>query len=256
MDSLESRRDFRIWDRGLLPLMRGLLRSGYFSLEVRGAEHLRLRPEDPVVYAANHSGWFSVDTLMIAFTIHERLGRALVPHTFSQDSQLAVPWLGDAIARVGGIPVSLLKSPETCPPWVRHVGIFPEGASGNGKPFWKAYRLERFRTGFVRFAVARGARIVPMVVIGGEECAPVALRATLPGRGGRTLSVPLSLFPLPTSWTIIFLEPIVFPYEPEAANDAALCTRLAASVREQMQGVLDAETRDRPLARARRRLGV
>jgi 1-acyl-sn-glycerol-3-phosphate acyltransferase len=255
MAGYASRRDFAIWDQGLLPLMRGLLRSGYFSLEVRGAASLGLRPQDSIVYAANHSGWFSVDTMMIAFTIHEWLGRDLVPHTFSEDSQLKMPVVGEAIARVGGIPVSLLKDPQRCPEWVRHVGIYPEGARGNSKPFWRAYRLERYRTGFVRFALLRNSRVVPIAVIGGEECAPVAWRMPLNLLTRRHVSVPLSVLPLPTRWKVVFLEPIVFAYRPEEANDAALCADLAASVRERTQAAIDAETTDRRLARLSRWLG-
>jgi 1-acyl-sn-glycerol-3-phosphate acyltransferase len=250
-------RDFAIWDRAILPFARRLLRSGYFSLEVEGAERVRLDPADSVVYVANHSGWYSFDTLFIAFTIHEWLGRQVVPYTVTADAQLRIPWVGPTIARVGGVAASLFKDPRSCPAEIRHVGMFAEGAAGNGKPFWRAYRLERFRTGFVRFALIRRATVVPMAVIGGEECAPVAWtwRSRDPASGAR-LSVPLSLVPLPSRWKIIFLDPILFPHAPDEADDPALCGRLASSVRERMQAVLDAETRDRPLARLARSIGA
>jgi len=242
-------RDFAIWDRAILPWTRRLLDSGYFSLDVEGADRLHLSPEDAIVYVANHSGWFSVDTLFIAYSIHEHLGREVTPYTATADAQLRIPGLGDAIARIGGVPASWFKDPRTLPAHVRHVGMFAEGAAGNGKPLWRAYRLERFRTGFVRFALLRDAVVVPIAVIGGEECAPIAwtLRA-----GDRRLSWPVSPLPLPGRWKLVFLDGFRFPHGPASADNAALCNELAASVRARMQAVLDAETADRPLARLSR----
>ena len=51
----------------LVRLLRKLLQVGYFDLGVEGAEHLPRR--GPVVYVANHAGWFPLDAFFVGLAI-------------------------------------------------------------------------------------------------------------------------------------------------------------------------------------------
>ena len=50
--------------------------------------------------------------------------------------------------------------------------VFPEGVRGINKPWSQRYRLQRFGLGFVRLALAAGAPIVPVGIVGSEEQQP------------------------------------------------------------------------------------
>jgi 1-acyl-sn-glycerol-3-phosphate acyltransferase len=116
--------------------------------------------------------------------------------------------------------------------------------------------MAEWRTGFLRVALARGAKIVPGVVLGSEECMPVIapLRFLKPLLG-TIVPLPLSLIPLPSRWKFIFLEPVdvkaALPdFEKDDLETRKLRLReLAANIRERVQRTLDREAAGRPLAR-------
>ena len=126
---------------------------------------------------------------------------------------------------------------------------FPEGVKGTGKPFSERYRLRRFgRGGFVEIALATGAPIIPVAVVGSEEIYPkigesptlaravgapfVPITPTFPWLG------PLGLLPLPSRWRIEFCEPIHLDHPPEAAHDRRLVFDVSEQVRETIQARL------------------
>ncbi len=87
--------------------------------------------------------------------------------------------------------------------------VYPEGVEGNCKSFLHAYQMQKWRTGFLRLALARGATIVPLAILGGEECMPVVTTIRfLKPLLGTILPLPLSLLPLPSHWKFIFHEPV------------------------------------------------
>lgn len=237
-------------DRGFLvhrvqPAMRALVRLGYFSFDVDGAEHV---PRDGrAVYVANHAGWFALDAFFLGLAVAEAAGPWRTPHFATADAALAAPLLGAALRRIGALPASWLLRPERLPEDVRACAVFPEGVEGNCKPFWQAYRMRPWKRGFARVARALGAPVVPVAILGGEECLPVArtVRALEPVIGS-IVGLPLSWIPLPARWKVVFHPPVeVAPAGADPRGDVAL----AAALRGTVQATIDRNARSYPLAR-------
>src|SRR5277367_3970705 len=123
------RRDFKVWTEQVFPTLRTLLRLGYFSLDVQGAEHVPR--SGPVIYAPNHAGWFTLDTLLGALAMAEHFGIDRLPWAAVQDELLELPKIGDFFEKIGGFPATWLKTPEAVPPQIDVLCIYPEGAEGN-----------------------------------------------------------------------------------------------------------------------------
>ena len=131
------------------------------------------------------------------------------------------------------------------------LGVFPEGREGVGKRFRERYKLARFgRGGFVRVALRTGAPIIPCAVVGAEEIHPVLGKADWVGRPFGLPYFPLTptfpwlgplgLVPLPTKWSIDFGEPIdLAEHGPRPPTTRSWCNRLAESVRETIQRMVD-----------------
>jgi 1-acyl-sn-glycerol-3-phosphate acyltransferase len=234
------------------------VRVGYFSLDVAGAEHVPR--QGPIVYVANHAGWFTLDTLMGALAVVDHVSADRLPYGAVQDELLRVPGVGRLFEGVGGFPASWLRDPGSLPPEMRVFSVYPEGTEGNCKPFWQAYRMRRWRTGFVRLAASVGARVVPVAVVGGEECLPVAwtLRVVRP-LVGTILPVPICVLPLPSRWKLVFHPPVALDevlLAGEGGNSAVFlqhARELAESIRGTVQSTLDLETGQRVLGRLSRR---
>jgi 1-acyl-sn-glycerol-3-phosphate acyltransferase len=236
------------------------VRLKYFSFEVEGAEHL---PKDgAVVYAQNHAGWFALDTIVLGYAVGRALEVPRTPYFAAHDSALAAPVVGPFLRRLGGLPASSFRNPDRLPPGIDSFGICPEGVRGNCKPFWKAYRMEEWSRTFVKLALVREAVIVPVAVLGGEECLPVAWTVeALEPMLGSIVGLPLVPVPLPTRWKVVFHPPVrVTPHGPPLRPDRQYCADVAREVQGIVQGTLDRERGDRPLAqlssiisRARRR---
>lgn len=247
-------RDFSLFHERIFPFLNQLIRSGYFSLEVRGLHHLPSR--GGMILAGNHSGWFTLDSLMVALAIYETVGEKRLPYAIINDSLLEAPLVGQIFKNLGVVPMSWLKDIENLHPSLKTFGIFPEGEAGICKPFWRAYQMARWKTGFVRLAIARKAQVVPMSIIGGEECLPTSLPIKfLRPLIGSSVPVPLLSFPLPTSWKVIFQEPIDFSsYGEKERNDRVFCEKMASRIRSIVQLNLDFHTDNRPLAQFSRRI--
>jgi 1-acyl-sn-glycerol-3-phosphate acyltransferase len=232
----------------LMPLTKRLIHAGYFRYEVEGVEHVPARGR--VVYAQNHAGWFALDAHFVTMAICDAYGIARAPYFATAEAALAAPVVGPLLRRSGAIPASWFRRPERLPDEVESCGIFPEGVRGNCKPFWEAYRMREWNRGFVRVALARGAPIVPVAVLGGEECLPVAwtVRALEPLIGS-IVGLPVAPIPLPTRWRVVFHAPVRLDRGPEAAHDAVYCAQVAARVRETVQATLDRWAPGYPLGR-------
>jgi 1-acyl-sn-glycerol-3-phosphate acyltransferase len=228
--------------------MRGLIRLGYFGLELEGVEHL---PRDGrAVFAPNHAGWFPLDAFFLGLAAREALGPQSAPFFAAHDVATSAPLLGPLLRRLGALPASWFRRPERLPAEIRTTVIFPEGVEGNCKPFWEAYRMRPWKRGFVRVAGALGAPIVPVAILGGEECLPVAWTVRiLEPLIGSIFGLPLSVVPLPTRWRVVFHEPVDATARGRAALvDADYSARLARTVQATVQATLDREARERPMA--------
>ena len=242
---------------GLLPALRKLVACGYFGLEVEGTEHVPR--SGPAVYVANHAGWFTMDTLLGAVVIADRIGCDRLPWGAVHDRVLNAPRIGGFFEALGGFPASWLRQSARIPAEMEVFSIYPEGVDGNCKSFWHAYQMRPWRTGFVRLAIARNAPVVPVAIMGGEESLPVLapIRA-FERQLGSVLPLPVVPVPLPAKWKFVFHPPVhVEASEAQQAvsgqpSGRALLQTIARDVAKIVQDTLDRETRNKPLVRLTR----
>jgi 1-acyl-sn-glycerol-3-phosphate acyltransferase len=236
--------DDALWEQRLVPFVEALVRTGYFSFDVEGAEHV---PRDGrAVFAANHAGWFPLDAFFVGLAIRRAIGPCRTPYFAAAEAALALPVVGPFIRRVGAVPSTWFRRPERLPRRLRACGFFPEGVPGNTKPFWEAYRMRPWRRGFVRVAAALGVTVVPVAVLGAEECLPVAWTVRLlQPLVGSEFGLPLSLLPLPARWRVVFHPPVPIEDPRAVLADGERSTEIAARVRATV-----AETLTRRAARS------
>jgi 1-acyl-sn-glycerol-3-phosphate acyltransferase len=220
----------------------------WWRVEATGTEHLPARGAGLVV--ANHSGVLPYDGVMLQLAIkHEHPARRLC-RMLALDMFALLPVLAPILSKSG----SVRASPENAERLLREgelLGVFPEGVKGIGKRYRERYKLARFgRGGFVRVALRTGTPIVPCAIVGAEEIHPVVGKADWVGRPFGLPYFPLTptfpwlgplgLVPLPTKWSIDFGEPIdLGEHGPEGAEDPILVNRIAESVRERIQRMVD-----------------
>lgn len=240
--------DDALWEERLVPAVERLIRAGYFSFTVEGGEHV---PRDGrAVFAQNHAGWFPLDALFVGLGVRRALGPCRTPFFPTAEAALAIPLLGGFLRRGGAVPASWFRRPERLPPQVRSCAFFPEGVPGNTKPFWEAYRMRPWSRGFVRVAAALDAPIVPVAVLGGEECLPVAWTVRLlEPLVGSAFGLPLALLPLPARWRVVF-HPLVRVGGDRHAllADGERSRAIAAGVERTVQATLDRHAPRYPLA--------
>ncbi len=231
----------------ILPYLR-LLYHRWWRVGVQGIENVP--DEGPALIVANHSGVLPYDGVMMAYAIEHQHPAQRMARFLAEDWVATLPFASTLIRRVGGVrgcrenAEKLLRMGEL-------VAVFPEGVKGIGKYFHERYRLQRFgRGGFVQICIRTGAPIIPVAVIGAEEVHPVlykinwlanALRMPLfPVSPTWPLLGPLGLVPLPSKWTLIFGEPILFDrYRPEDAENDFLVNQLKERVRSTIQEMIN-----------------
>jgi 1-acyl-sn-glycerol-3-phosphate acyltransferase len=238
-----------LWERRLVPLVERLVRTGWFSFDVEGLAHV---PRDGrAVFAANHAGWFPLDAFFLGLGVRSALGPCRTPRFATAEAALAIPGLGGFLRRVGAVPAGWFRRPERLPADLRACAIFPEGVPGNTKPFWHAYRMRPWSRGFVRVAAALDVPIIPVAVLGGEECLPVAWTVRLlEPLVGSAFGLPLAPVPLPARWRVVFHAPVhVGPDQRALLADGERSQGLAGAIRGTVQRTLDRVAAPRPLAR-------
>ena len=210
----------------------------YFRLEVEGIENVPKKGR--VLIVSNHSGVTALDAVMIGHEIHRTLNR--IPRMMAHPLWFIGPNIRILAKKMGleeankGTGERLLREGEC-------VMIFPEGAYGNFKPTAQRYKLQEFRRGFVRMAMATKAPIVPVVVIGAEETninlSSISISKVLKGT---LIPIPLNVIPLPAKWKIIFLPPIPMnKYKKADAADHDLVHAISEAVKKQIQDRIDLE---------------
>jgi 1-acyl-sn-glycerol-3-phosphate acyltransferase len=115
---------------------------------------------------------------------------------------------------------------------------FPEGIAGITKTVDKAYQLQKFGLGFMRLALATGAPVVPVAVVGSEEQYPTLYNLENLGKLVGLPSVPIwaqmivpvfGLLPLPVKYHLEFGEPMYF--EGDADDEDATISLMVENVR-------------------------
>jgi 1-acyl-sn-glycerol-3-phosphate acyltransferase len=240
--------DDALWEAKLVPFVERLIRSRYFSFSVEGTEHV---PRDGhAVFAQNHAGWFPLDAFFVGLGVRSALGPCRTPYFATAEAALAVPVLGAFLRRVGAVPAGWFRRPERLPSRIRACAFFPEGVPGNTKPFWEAYRMRPWNRGFVRVAAALDLPIVPVAILGGEECLPVAWTVKLlePLVGSR-FGLPLALLPLPARWRVVFHPPVRLGDDRRRVlTDGERSGEVARGIQATVQGTLDRYAGQYPLA--------
>lgn len=213
----------------------------YFRLEVEGLENLPKR--GAAIITPNHSGYSGLDAMLLVHEISNHLNRVprVMTHHFfflAKATAIAANKLGFMEATTENALDQLKKG--------HMIILFPEGEYGNFKPSTKRYRLQEFKRGFVRMALQTQCPIIPTAVIGAEETHInlTQLKFSKYLRGF-ILPLPLNVLPLPAKWKIRFLEPIILPYKPSAANDNELVHELAEMIQEDLQHALTEEIKNR-----------
>ena len=217
----------------------------WWRVEVDGV--LRVPSHARALLVANHAGSpLPFDAAMITMALMKEHPLPRWPRFAVGDWAFVLPFLSSFLRRVGGVPdgvdnaLRLLRSDEL-------VVVFPEGATGPQKPFSDRYRLEHFGRGeFVELALATGAPIIPVAIVGSEEIYPKLGESRTLARAVGAQSVPitptfpwlgpLGLIPLPARWRIEFCEPVdVSAHPPGAAEDRRLVFDISERVSETIQ---------------------
>lgn len=161
----------RVALRVLRPVFRLLVRL-LWDVHVHGAERVPRR--GPVVLACNHVGW--LDGPLLAIVTPRPV------HAWTKLEMFRGP-LGLFLSASGQIPLDRYHAdPGAVKSALRvladdgAVGLFPEGERGDGE-------LRRFHGGAAYLAMARGAAVVPVTMVGTRE--PGGGRSSLPPRGSR-----------------------------------------------------------------------
>jgi 1-acyl-sn-glycerol-3-phosphate acyltransferase len=218
----------------------------YWRLALEGLEHL---PQDePCVLVANRAGLVPWDGLMLAHALARTQPAAPRPRFLVADAGLRWPFVQATIAQLGGVracPENAMRLLASG----RSVIAFPEGAQGSVKAWRDRYQLARFEPGgAVALALASGAPLVPVGIVGAEEVHPLLLKLEGPARRVGLPFVPvtptfpllgvLGLLPLPSKWTVRLGEPI--PLAHLDASDERAVAREDEALRERIDALVQA----------------
>jgi 1-acyl-sn-glycerol-3-phosphate acyltransferase len=186
---------------------------------------------------ANHgSHLLSWDGAMIMTSCLLEADPPRLVHGMAEHRLMELPVLGTAAQRIGAVDgqrsscESLLRAGAT-------VLTFPEGVKALTRSFRDRYRLRRFGHGFMHVALATGAPIVPVAVIGAEEEAPLLAN---PGWLARLIGTPVApitptiVVPLPVKYRIYFGTPL-YPKGPPTPEVVA---RNVSAVRASVEDLI------------------
>jgi 1-acyl-sn-glycerol-3-phosphate acyltransferase len=162
---------------------------------------------------ANHgSHVLSWDGAMILTSCLVSADPPRLVHGMAEHKLMELPVIGAAAQRIGAVD----GRRDTCQDILRAGGTvltFPEGVKALARPFRDRYQLKPFGHGFIHVALATGAPIVPVAVIGAEEEAPLIANPAWLARLVGTPVAPLTptvVFPLPVKYRLHFGAPLRF----------------------------------------------
>jgi 1-acyl-sn-glycerol-3-phosphate acyltransferase len=228
--------------RGFNKLLKVL--KAYFRVEVEGLENLP-GPKQKGLVCPNHSGYAGTDAVLLAHLIREHTGRR--PRILAHRAFFDFSETMKAVSESFGLQKASIQNGLDVQNRNHLLILFPEGEKGNFKPTTMRYRLQDFKTGFLRIAIEAGAPIIPCVIIGAEESHLNLGNINLSKIAkGMRIPLPLTLLPLPAKWKIKFLPPIdTTPFQGELLDDAEKMKKLAKKIRHQIQTAIHQELRSR-----------
>jgi 1-acyl-sn-glycerol-3-phosphate acyltransferase len=205
----------------------------YFRVEVEGLENLPTR--GPAILVPNHSGYLGLDALILSHMIYKARGR--VPRIL-----LHKLWFSKGVlqthARKFGFLKASYKNGLSALKKKQFLIVFPEGEEGNFKPTSERYRLQDFKTGFVRMAGTSCAPVIPILITGAEEAHVNLGQLRILDR---LFPIPFNVFPLPAKWKVKILQPIHMLSSSASETQQLRESEMAAQLRDQMQRALDHE---------------
>lgn len=159
------------------------IRKVWFRAEFIGFDEPQKRnnPDAPLIYATNHSGMsFPWDAIAFISKIVEDVKnsfdgiRALISPMLTKYPFMC-PFMIDGLWwKAGCINANLLNFETAMKVNAGHILIFPEGIDGIGKGFDKRYKLQSFKTSFLRMSIRYKTDIVPFATVNGEYLNPWA----------------------------------------------------------------------------------
>ncbi len=221
----------------------------YWRVDTEGLEHIPAK--GPALIVGNHSGGIPFDAAMITAAVDlEHPQHRLVRYLYDKFVE-GMPLVGDAYKRLGSVPATVQNARLL----LRHgdlVGIFPEGVAGVAKGVLQRYRVQPFRSSFVRLAVEENVPVIPVAVVGAEETYPIVGKLQKLGGLTQLLNVPyipvtplfplfglLGVIPLPSKWHIRFGAPIHLADEaPKVGMRKLWYRQTAEKLRRELQGTL------------------
>jgi 1-acyl-sn-glycerol-3-phosphate acyltransferase len=211
--------------RELLPAM-WLLASAWFRPDIRGLE--RVPRQGPVLIVGNHTGGAgSPEVLISQLAFSAYFGVERLHYQLAHRMVLNSP-VGSLVRRFGTLEADPANA-EAALDVGAMVTVFPGGDYEVFRPSWESAKVDfGGRTGFLKLALRKNVRIVPMVTLGGQETALFLSRgerlAQLTGvaRIMRLKTIPIvvglpfglsvggipPILPLPAKVMIELLEPI------------------------------------------------
>ena len=206
----------------------------YFRVECHGIDRL---PAGPVMLVANHgSHVLAWDGAMILTSCLVDADPPRLVHGMGEHKLMELPVLGAVARRIGAVD----GHRDTCADILRAGGAvltFPEGVKALARPFRERYQLRPFGHGFIHVAMATGAPIVPVAVVGAEEEAPLLANPRWLARLVGTPVAPLTptvVFPLPVKYRLHFGVPLRF----RGPASADIVARHVATVRSALQELI------------------
>lgn len=179
-----------------------LLARLYFGVRFCGVEHVPRR--GALLLAPNHVSY--ADPVLVSIPVHRRI------HYMAWAALFQGRLFGRLIRWLGAFPVRTEEMDRRAPREAlrllregRAVLIFPEGGRS------KDGRLQPFRPGAFRLALAAGAPVVPVTIDGAFEAWPMTRRFPRPGRVTITYHRPLGAADLPAgsdpkAWSALMAE--------------------------------------------------
>lgn len=179
-----------------------------YYFRVQSHDAVNVPSTGAVIVAANHSGMLPIDAALLSVDLFHRTRPPRIPRVIGDLFIPFMPWFGTAMTRAGMVSGAranvryLLEQGEL-------VVVFPEGTPGIGKGFSRRYQLSDWRVGHVELALAHGAPIVPVGIVGAEECWPQIARIdSSHGFGAPFLPIPATPLPLPVKVHVYYGEPL------------------------------------------------
>ncbi|HEV2075708.1 MAG TPA: lysophospholipid acyltransferase family protein, partial [Thermoleophilaceae bacterium] len=146
-----------------------MLASLYHRAEVRGLHHVP--PAGPVLLVGNHSGGnMTPDTGVFTLAFSTYFGVERRFYQLAHNLVLSMPGLG-RLRKYGTVAASHENADEALDSGAALL-VYPGGDYEVHRPSWQSGRVDfGGRKGFIRLALAKGAPIVPVVAVGGQETA-------------------------------------------------------------------------------------